>query len=226
MAAKDNYQLLVEKLDQFIRKYYVNQLIRGALYSTGTILILFLAVSLLEYYFYFGTGARKILFFGFLAASLFALGIWVARPLLSYFRLGKIISHEQAAQIIGDHFTNVKDKLLNVLQLKSQADAADNKALIMASINQKTEEIRPVPFRAAIDLNSNRKYLRYALPPLLLLLGLLIAAPTMIKDSTKRLIRNGQEFERPAPFRFKLLSDDLSVVQFGDFPLSVEIEGE
>ncbi|MEO0876479.1 MAG: hypothetical protein AAFY48_17905, partial [Bacteroidota bacterium] len=84
MAAKDNYQLLVGKLDQFIRKYYVNQLIRGALYSIGTILVLFLAVSLLEHYFYFGTGARKVLFFGFLAGSLTALGIWVVRPLLAY----------------------------------------------------------------------------------------------------------------------------------------------
>ena len=226
MAAKDNYQLLVEKLDQFIRKYYVNQLIRGGLYSIGTILVLFLAVSLLEHYFYFGTGARKVLFFGFLAGSLAALGIWVVRPLLAYFQLGKVISHEQAAQIIGDHFANVKDKLLNVLQLKSQADNAENKALIMASVNQKTEEIRPVPFRSAIDLNKNRKYLRYALPPLMLLLVLLFAAPSMIKDSTNRLIRNGQEFERPAPFHFKLMTDELSVVQFGDFPLSIEVEGE
>ncbi len=226
MAAKDNYQLLVEKLDRFIRKYYVNQLIRGGLYSMGTILILFLAVSLLEHYFYFGTGARKLLFFGFLASSLAALGFWVVQPLLAYFQLGKIISHEQAAEIIGSHFTNVKDKLLNVLQLRSQANIAENKALIEASINQKTAEIRPVPFRSAIDLNKNRKYLRYALPPLLLLLVLLFAAPSMIKDSTARLIKNGQEFERPAPFKFNLMTDELSVVQFGDFPLSIEVEGD
>jgi len=30
---KDNYQLLITKLDQFIRKFYVNQLIRGGLYT-------------------------------------------------------------------------------------------------------------------------------------------------------------------------------------------------
>lgn len=226
MAAKDNYQLLVEKLDQFIRKYYLNQLIRGVLYSVGAILLLFLAVSLMENFFYFGKGGRKLLFFGFVGTSLLALGIWVVRPLMAYFHLGKVISHEQAAQIIGDHFSNVKDKLLNVLQLRHQADTAENKALIMASINQKTEEISPVPFRAAIDLNNNRQYLKYALPPLLLLVVLLFAAPSMIKDSTRRLIRNGQEFERPAPFRFNLLADDLSVVQFGDFPLSIEIDGE
>lgn len=226
MAAKDNYQLLVDKLDQFIRKYYVNQLIRGALYSVGTILLLFLAVSLMEYFFYFGQGGRKLLFFGFMGLSLAALGVWVVKPLLGYLHLGKVISHKQAAQIIGDHFSNVKDKLLNILQLREQAGTAEHKALIVASINQKTEEIKPVPFRSAIDLNNNRQYLKYALPPLLLLIVLLFAAPSMIKDSTRRLIRNGQDFERPAPFRFNLLADDLSVVQFGDYPLNIEIEGD
>lgn len=226
MAVKDNYQLLVEKLDQFIRKYYINQLMRGALYSVALIVVLFLAVSLLENQFYFGTTTRKALFFSFLGISALALFVWLIRPLLAYFQLGEVISHEQAAQIIGQHFGNVKDKLLNILQLREQANSSSQKELIMASINQKTEEIKPVPFRSAIDLNNNKKYLKYALPPLMLLLVILFAAPSIIKDSTHRLIRNGQEFERPAPFHFSLLTDELKVVQFGDFALEVGIEGE
>ncbi|RME96768.1 MAG: DUF4175 domain-containing protein, partial [Bacteroidetes bacterium] len=226
MAANDNYQLLLEKLDQFIRKYYLNQLIRGALYSVGFVLLLFLVVSLAEYFFYFPKGTRKLLFFSFAGLSLAALAWWVARPLLAYFRLGQQISHRQAAEIIGQHFTNVKDKLLNVLQLREQADSAANKELILASINQKSEEIKPVPFQSAIDLQHNRKYLKYALPPLLSVVAILLIAPSMIKDSTKRLIRNGQEFERPAPFQFKITNEELEVVQFGDFELEVQIDGE
>ncbi|MEZ5041211.1 MAG: DUF4175 family protein [Saprospiraceae bacterium] len=226
MAQQHNYQLLIEKLDQFIRKYYVNQLIRGTLYSIGLILLLFLVAAFLEYTFYFETGMRKVLFFSFIGVSTLALTYWVFTPLLHYFSLGKIISHEQAAQIIGDHFANVKDKLLNVLQLKQQADQVDQKDLILASINQKSEEIEPVPFKAAINLAQNRKYLRFALPPLMLLFILLFAAPSMIKDSTRRLIKNGQKFERPAPFHFIVEEEDLSVVQYEDFPLTVKIEGE
>lgn len=226
MAAKDNYQLLVEKLDHFIRKYYINQLIRGALYSIGAILLLFLAVSLAEHYFFFGTGTRKLLFYSFSGISLVVLGVLVFRPLLAYFRLGQVISHEQAANIIGQHFTNVKDKLLNILQLRDQATGSEQKELIMASINQKTEEIKPVPFQSAIDLNSNRRYLKYALPPLLSVVAILLIAPSMIKDSTKRLIRNNEKFERPAPFHFNIENEDLRVVQFGDFNLAVTIDGE
>ncbi len=225
MAMHDNYRLLIEKLDQFIRKYYINQLIRGSLYSVALILVLFLGLNFLEHYFYFHAGTRKVLFYSFIGVSTLSLGYWVVLPLLHYFRLGSVISHERAAAIVGDHFSGVKDKLLNVLQLHQQADQVDQKDLILASIDQKSEEIKPVPFKAAINLAQNKKYLRYALPPLMLLIVLLFAAPSLIKDSTARLI-SGKEFERPAPFRFKIDKDALSVMQFGDYQLEVTIEGE
>lgn len=226
MAMKDNYQLLIEKLDRFTRKYYINQLIRGILYSVALILALFLLMNFLEYNFYFGMTGRKLLFYSFLAISVGALGLWVFTPLTKYFKLGKVISHEKAAEIIGEHFGDVKDKLLNILQLKKQAEHTENASLLIAGINQKTEEIKPVPFRSAINLNNNRKYLRFALPPLLLLLVLLFAAPSMITDSTKRLINNNKEFEKEAPFHFLIENQDLSVVQFSDYDLKVKIDGE
>jgi hypothetical protein len=225
MATRDNYQLLLEKLDQFIRKFYINKLIRGALYSVGLILILFLAISILEYYYYFSTDVRKLMFFSFISLSILALSWWVVIPLLKYFRLGKVISHEQAAQIIGDHFSNVKDKLLNILQLKHQSDQSSNRELILASVDQKSEEIKVIPFRNAIDLSKNRKYLKYALPPVLLLLLILFVNANLITDSTTRLINNDKDFEKPAPFSFILEEDEPSVVQFNDYPLLVKIEG-
>lgn len=152
----DNYRLLVEKLDQFIRKYYINQLIRGSLYSIGLILVLSWLWPCWSYNFYFSTGVRKGLFYSFVGISVVALAGWVLLPLLRYFRLGSIISHERAAQIIGSHFGNVKDKLLNVLQLRRQADTVDNKELILASINQKSEEIKLVPFKSAINSSRTR----------------------------------------------------------------------
>ncbi len=226
MVTQDNYRLLIDKLDQFIRKYYINQMIRGALYSTGLILALFLAMALLEYYNYFDSGVRKAMLYSFISVSVVALGYWVFTPVLHYFRLGKVISREQAAQIIGGHFTNVKDKLLNILQLKHQSDNASNRELILASIDQKSEEIKLVPFPNAIDLSKNRKYLRYALPPLLLLVTILFINANLITDSTARIINNNKKFERPAPFSFKVEADQLKVVQFEDFPLTVKVEGE
>ncbi len=220
-----SYQQLIQKLDQFIRKYYVNQLIRGSLYTIGAVVALFLIFNTLEYFFYFSTGVRKLFFYSFLITTVAGFGFWVIDPLVRYFKLGHTISHEDAALIIGNHFGDVKDKLLNVLQLKKQDDILHNSALLAASIEQKTNAIKLVPFQAAIDLNKNRKYLKYALPPFLLLVLVLFTAPSIIKDGTTRIINNDQKYAKAAPFSYILPSDELKVVQYQDFTLEVRVEG-
>jgi hypothetical protein len=222
----NSYDKLLSKLDEFTRKYYVNKIIRGTLYATALMLLLFITYDILEYNYYFGMGIRKFFFFSFLAVSASGLFYWVGLPLMSFLKLGKRISHDQAANIIGEHFADVKDKLLNVLQLKRQADQAVSSELVFASINQKTESIKVVPFKRAIDLRDNKKYLRYTLPPLMLLLALLVAAPSIITDSTSRIINNNTEFERDAPFQFYIEeADGLSVEQYKDFVLHVDVDG-
>ncbi len=224
---QDNYSLLLEKLDGFIRKFYVNQLLRGALYAVGAVLGLFILLNVLEYYFYFSSGVRTAMLWGFIALSATALYQWVALPLIHYFRLGQVISHEQAATIIGSHFTDVKDKLLNILQLKQQGSSnAIYAEMIHAAVNQKSDDIKLVPFKAAIDLQKNRQYLRYALPPVLMLLFLLFGAPNVLREGTKRLWNSGMTFEKPAPFYFKLDADTLLAEQFADYPLTVYAEGD
>lgn len=65
-----NYDQLIQKLDAFIRKYYVNQLIRGFLYTVGVVFAFFILINVLEYFFYFGKSMRKFLFFSFVGTSL------------------------------------------------------------------------------------------------------------------------------------------------------------
>lgn len=223
-----NYQSLIEKIDQFTRKYYMNNLIRGSLYSIGVLLAAFISFSLLESYYFSATTSsmqlRKILFYSFLGISALTLGALVFRPLLQYFKLGAVISHEQAAAIIGHHFGNVKDKLLNVLQLKEQMNYADS-ALVEASVNQKIQNLKPVPFAAAIDLKENKRYLRYALPPLLLLL-LLLFSSNILEESAGRIINNNKEFEKAALFSFVVDDKERKVVQYSNYELEVRVDGE
>ncbi|MFZ1523672.1 MAG: DUF4175 domain-containing protein, partial [Saprospiraceae bacterium] len=217
-----SYNQLIVKLDQFIRKYYINKLIKGSLITIAIVLAIFLSFTLLEYFFYFSTGVRKFLFYSFLGATIGGFGLWVIDPLTKYFNLGKTISHEDAALIIGDHFTDVKDKLLNILQLKKQETTEQNMALIEASIAQKTNAIKLVPFKSAIDLNTNRRYLRYAVPPFLILTFILFAAPSIIKDSTERLINNNKHYAKAAPFSYNIDENELKVVQYQDYTLRVK----
>jgi hypothetical protein len=224
MASTSPYHLLLEKLEAFRRRYYLDQLIRGALLATGSLLAAYLLLSLLEYRFYFPPLVRSILLYGTLGAAAVALGALVLRPLLRYLKLGPRMSDEQAAALIGAHFPEVQDRLLNILQLKRQSDGSAG-ALIEASIDQKINSMRTVSFGQAVDLKANRRYLPYALPPLLVLLFVLVAAPSVLQESTARLLRPGQTFEREAPFAFALLNPVLEAEQYSDFTLELETEG-
>ena len=222
----DNYTILIDKLDRFIRRYYINKVIRGSIYLISLIIVLFLVFSLLESQFYFNKTIRKIIFYGFIFTSFAGLLYWVVYPLTKYFQLGKTISREKAATIIGDHFSDVKDKLLNVLQLYDQAKIQHDNQLLFAGIDQKSEKIKLVPFKSAINLKKNKKYLKYLIPPALILFLLFLIAPGIIESSTSRIIQNDKDFEQPAPFHFKILNDKLEIVQYEDVDLMVEVTGE
>ena len=111
---------ILESLDRFIRKYYKNRMIKGVIYSLALLLSLFLLITLLEYFGYFGSVVRAILFWLYLVIALFVLGYYIAVPLAKMYRIGKVISYEEAAVIVGNHFPEIKDSLLNLLQLQEQ----------------------------------------------------------------------------------------------------------
>jgi hypothetical protein len=222
---QDQSDILIQKLDEFIRRYYKNQLVRGALYSTGILLAAFLSVVLIEYFGEFNQLIRGLLFFTFLGASLFITGKYIALPLLKLNRIGHRISYDEAAAIIGSHFSNVQDKLLNVLQLRNHQALNGSEELLLAGINQKISELSPVPFATAIDLTENRKYLRYVLPLLLVTTLIAILWPQIISRSTTRLVNYSTYYEKVMPFTFNILNKELKGMQARDFKLELKISG-
>lgn len=223
MQNSDN--ILIQKLDEFIRRYYKNQLIKGILYASGILLSAFLSVTFLEYFGEFNSLIRGILFFSFLAATLFVLAKYIAVPLLKLNKIGNVISYDQAANIIGNHFTNVQDKLLNVLQLQNNKILSGSDELLLASINQKINELKPVPFTTAVDINENKKYLKYVLPLFLLTTTIVIIWPQVITKSTTRLMNYHTYYEKEMPFQFTIQNKNLQALQTQDYNLEVKVSG-
>ncbi|MBR3488732.1 MAG: hypothetical protein IKH33_05385 [Bacteroidales bacterium] len=213
-----------QNLDQFIRKYYKNRMIKGIIYALALLLSLFLVMALLEHFGYYGTTVRAILFWCYLLASVCLLVYYVFVPLAKMFRLGKVISYEEAAKIIGRHFPEVQDKLLNLLQLQEKGDVLSD-GLLAAAIEQKTAQLKPVPFQNAVDIKSNRKYLKYLAIPVVVILLLLLVSPSVITGSSHRIAHYNTQFEKPAPFSFVVENPSLEVAQQEDFELHVLVEG-
>ena len=211
----------LDKIADYKKKFYKNQLIKGILLGSALILAAFLAVNFLEYIGRFGTAFRVLLLLSFLALSIYTLAQFILKPLFYLFHLQKPITDEEAAVQIGSFFPEVKDKLLNTLQL---AGSAHHNALLEAGIAQKTEELRFIRFADAINLKENRKYLKYALPPLILALLLSAVAPSFF-SSTERIVKFNKTFADPAPFQFEIINENLNAIRHEDFVLRLRLLG-
>ncbi|MBL0047160.1 MAG: DUF4175 domain-containing protein [Bacteroidetes bacterium] len=224
----NNYQLLINKLDEFIRKYYKNELLKGCIYFVGLFVFVYLSVALFEYLGNFGIGVRTFLYYFLLISGLAILIRWIIIPVLKLNRLGKTISHRQASEIIGKHFTGIQDKLINTLQLhslQSTGESGISDALLEASINQKIKALSPVPFTAAVDFSKNKKYLKYAAVPVFAVVVILLFSPSILTDATTRLVKHDVYFEKKSPFQFVVLNKNLSAIQQKDFELEVKLSG-
>lgn len=222
---EDNFTSLLQKLDEFTRKLYLNQIIRGVILFFSLAFALFLTLVLLEYFGEFGSTIRTVLFFGFAALMFAVFGFLIAVPLLKIASIGKTISHEQASSIIGSHFSEIDDKLSNVLQLHELSNGATSD-LILASINQKIAQLNPVTFSSAINFKENTKYLKFLLVPALIIVGLAAFVPKVIKDSTQRIVSYNLDFIKQAPYEITIKNKKLTGFKNEDFTLKVKITGD
>ena len=216
---------LLQKLDEFIRKYYKNKLLRGAIFFIGSALSFFLVVSLLEYFGHFNTTFRTVLFYSFLIFTGIILYRLIMVPVFKLYKIGNRLNYESASLIIGQHFNNIKDKLLNTLQLSHQYQNEFDNRFLAASIDQKITELRPVRFSSAIDFKGNKRYLKYAIAPFIILTLIMIIAPGF-KETTTRLIEHDKHFAVPAPFKFILNNKLLETSQNEDFEVDLGIKGK
>ncbi len=224
MAPKNSLSEILSRLNEFKKKYYINLLIKGSLLSIGIVLSAFMIFNFAEYFGRFNSAVRGLLLFSFLTGSAAIFFIYVIRPIFYLIRLREPLSDMQAAKEIGDFFPEVSDRLVNLLQLSKLTER--DSSLLNASIEQKSSTLKFVNFSEAIRFQENKKYLKYALPPLLLILFISAISPKFFLSSSERIVKFRDDFNEEAPFNFIILNEKLEGIKNTDFTLSVQIAGD
>ena len=218
---------IYQKLELFIKKFYTNELIRGIIFFIGLGLLYFLFTLFVEYFLWLKPIGRTVLFWTFIGVEIFLLLRFILFPIFKLFKLKKGIDYKEASAIIGNHFTEVSDKLTNFLQL-SDSDLHQNKSeLLLASIEQKANSLQPIPFGNAINFKTNRKYLPLAILPILLFAFFYVSGNSkIISQSLNRVVHFQDQFLPPAPFQFVVLNSNLQTEQNKDFIIRIKTEGK
>ncbi len=168
--------------------------------------------------------ARTILFWAFIGIELVLLFRFILIPLFKLLGIRKGISDVEASRLIGIHFKEVDDKLLNIIQLRS---TGLNNELLTASIEQKSKDIKPISFRKAIVFKKNLVHLKYLVIPLFIWFIIWITGNnSIITQSLNRVVHHQTAFAEPAPFHFEIVNKKLETVQDELFTLKFRTVGD
>lgn len=224
---QNGYNNIIERIDAFIRKYYQSLIFKGIFLFLLAWLVIYLAGISIEYFAWLPVKTRTIVFYSGLFIYLFLFSRYILLPLLWFLGIGKSLSRKQAAGMLSEHFPEMKDKLLNILELKElESNNGISEELILASIDQKTEELRNYSFNRAIDFRPMKKYARYFIISLVLFALLFIIKPSLITEGTERIIHYKTFYEKPAPFHFTLLNKSLISERGKDITIQLQVDGE
>ena len=162
MIEEGKLQILNQKIKDFVKKFYLNKLIKGLLFFLFISILVFITISILEYFSFFHTTIRAIFFYSYIVLILFTFFFYILFPLTQMFGFGTQISKEHIARIVGKHFHEIDDKFLNIIQLENQLNNGNYKSyqLLIAAIDKKIDDIKPFPFIKAISFDKTKKILR------------------------------------------------------------------
>ena len=219
-----NFDHIHVKLQYFIKKYYVNELIKGLILFSAFGFLYFILTLFIEYFFWLKPLARTILFWIFILVELLLFVRFIVIPSFKLMGIQKGISLEEASRLIGKHFIEIDDKLLNVLQLHKSSESSE---LLLASIEQKSINLKRVPFKRAISFHTNIKYLKFVIIPLIVWLVVYISGNNeLFTASYDRFVHHYAIYEPPAPFLFSLNSSPLQVYENKSMTLDISIHGK
>lgn len=220
------FNILVDKLNSFKLKYYYYQLLRGVAIWLFFVLVVYTSFSLIEYFAYFSTEIRKTVFFGFIIFSGLLLVQFIGIPLFRMFHILKPIDLKATTKIIQKHFTGIEDKLLNIIELKELPVNQYSNELILASIDQKIEQLKVFDFNDAIKFKNLKYVFIYLFISVLISSGIFFSNKNIFLESTKRLVHFNTTFIKPAPFKFKLINETFQVKKGDSYLVKVLVEGD
>src|ERR671933_901051 len=148
MKPSDAYTVLLQRIEEYKKRYFQNQLVKGTLFFVALLGTGYLFINTAEFIGRFNSAGRGALFFGFLLTAAVGLYLFIIRPLMSLYGLNKPLTNDEAARQIGTDFPEVGDKLLNTLQL--QRISSDQSDLLQASLNQRSQQLLINRFASAI----------------------------------------------------------------------------
>ena len=221
-----NYKQFVDKLNSYIRKFYLYQLIRGIILFILLIIAYYSLVSTLEYINYFNPDIKLLIVVVTLLFTLLILIYFLVLPGIKLLGIGRRLTYYDVSSQLSSTYPEIKDKLINIIELENESSSIYSPELKEASIDQKINELKIFSFSDSIKFKDLKIVFSLLVSVFILFLTAFLWTPDFFKESSVRLIHFQQKFEKPAPYSFDLENKDMEIVTGESVELKLRCSGK
>ncbi|OGU58548.1 MAG: hypothetical protein A2315_16730 [Ignavibacteria bacterium RIFOXYB2_FULL_35_12] len=226
MGIESAYNEIIKKLERFYQKEFKVIAAIGIQIAFLLALSSFFIFTLIEVFANSNSTVRTIFFVLFLIVAIAALVVLFILPLLKYFKILGKPDYDSVARKVGSNFPEVKDELLNALQLNSIHDKQlYSSGLIGAAFIRIYEKVKNISFDSAISFEKVKKLLYYVTGVSVFIVLLFWAIPGL-KAASGRLLNFNQEFIPPQKFYFEISPGNAQVTKGQNVIIKVQVKGE
>ena len=221
------YKEIISKLELLVKKEYFALFLLGLFAALIITVGTFTVFSLVELISYFNSTIRTVLFFVFLLISIGAISYLIILPLLKYFNVIGGRDYFYSANKVGKYFPEIKDDLLNAMQLVSsdKNNSLYSTSLLDAAFKNVYERAKPVKFESIVDFSKAKKLAKYFVLLFAFCASLFVFVPGL-QAASIRLINFNQEFIPPARFYFEIYPSNTELTKGKNVDFVIKVKGE
>ena len=226
MGIESAYNEIIKKLDLFSRKEFKVLAMLGIQIAFLLALSAFFVFTLIEVAANSSLIVRTIFFIVFLAIAIVSFIFLLGIPLLKYLKVFGKTDYDKVAKKVGEKFPEVKDELLNALQLTSLQDKnLYSSNLITASFIRTYEKVKTINFNSAIKFDKAKRLLVYVAGTSVFIVMLYLTIPGL-RAASYRLVNFNKEFVTPPKFTFIVFPGNAQVTKGQNVQIRIRVNGE
>ncbi len=222
-----NFQKFFERLDNIAKQLTFISLIEGTLKSLLIFTFIFFFASLLEFFFSFDKSIRLFIFILVLFVLSWLIFYFLIYPVIKFYRTNKSEVYLSVGQIIGRHFQEIQDKLVNVLQLIFNLNKENyySKELTVAAIEQNINFFEKFNFDEVVSKKNLNKYFKIFLITITIFVLVGFTFPDLPLASYRILYFN-KDFVKPPEFYILIEPGNAKITKGDNYSCRIKTIGK
>ena len=220
------YQKIINKLESFLRKEFINKALNGIIDVLMLSFLLLFGIVVLEFLFNFSSIVRTISFTIWMLITGSLIFINVLFPLSRAFNIIPSRDYFETAKRTGSFFPEIKDELINSLQLVSDKSLTSlySVNLIDEAFRRTYHKVENLDFESFVDFKSLKKKIKNLVLVFIPILFLVIINNGLISAANRVFLFN-TEFIPPQEFYFEIYPGNIQVPKGNSINIQVIIIG-